>query len=152
MIVVYLDTAKLSVPSDDNFGMDLSEMTVAFLDTWMIQYTMKKTNGKQSVRETFQSKFLGFSVTKLLASLSGFLVCCCIWPGGTETVLCWGAVVCQGSEVVSGKVLKCYDTDPLGSYPRTCFVHKDVCHFRQVTRLMMVMMWGVMSSDVRWTY
>ena len=53
--------------------------------------------------------------------------------------------------MTSGKVLKRYDTDPLGSYPRTRFVHKDVCHFRQVMRLMM-MTWGFMSSDVGLTY
>ena len=46
MIVVYLDKAKLSVPSDDNFGIDLNEMIVAFLDSWMIQYTMKKQQMK----------------------------------------------------------------------------------------------------------
>ena len=46
VIVVYLDKAKLSVPSDDNFGIDLNEMIVAFLDSWMIQYTMKKQQMK----------------------------------------------------------------------------------------------------------
>ena len=46
MIVVYLEKDKLSVPSDDNFGMDLSKRIVAFLDTWMIQYTMKKQQMK----------------------------------------------------------------------------------------------------------